>query len=49
MREIVTLACTGCKRRNYVTTKNKRRTTGRLEFRKYCPFCRVHTVHREVR
>jgi len=49
MRDLVTLACTDCKRRNYVTTKNKRRTGGRLEFRKYCPFCRTHTVHREVR
>ncbi|MBW2508112.1 MAG: 50S ribosomal protein L33, partial [Deltaproteobacteria bacterium] len=25
MRDIVTLACTECKRRNYTTTKNKKR------------------------
>ena len=36
MRNIVTLACTDCKRRNYNTTKNKRTTTDRLEFKKYC-------------
>ena len=26
MRDIVTLACTECKRRNYPTTKNKKKT-----------------------
>ena len=33
----------------YVTTKNKRNTTGRLELKKYNPFLRKHTVHREVK
>ncbi len=32
MREIVTLQCPVCKERNYSTTKNKKTTTGRLEF-----------------
>ncbi len=49
MRDIVTLACGECKRRNYSTTKNKKRTTRRLELRKYCRFCRRHTLHRETR
>ena len=49
MRDIVTLQCTECKRRNYTTTKNKRRTPDRLEFKKYCPFDQRHTVHREVK
>ncbi len=47
MREIVTLACTDCKRRNYSTTKNRRKSTERLEFSKYCRYCRKHTAHRE--
>ena len=47
MRNIVILACTECKRRNYNTTKNKRKTTDRLEFKKYCRWCRTHTMHRE--
>ncbi len=47
MRDIIALACTDCKRRNYSTTKNKRKTTGRLELKKYCRFCRAHKVHRE--
>ena len=29
MRDNVTLQCGDCKRRNYVTTKNKKKTTGR--------------------
>jgi large subunit ribosomal protein L33 len=49
MREIITLACTECKRRNYSTTKNKRTTPDRLELKKYCKFCRRHTPHREIK
>ncbi len=48
-RENITLACTGCKRRNYVNTRNKKIKTERLELKKYCPFERKHTVHREVK
>ncbi len=48
-REIITLACSECKRRNYTTTKNKKLTTKRLELKKYCRFDRKHTLHREVR
>ena len=39
------LECTECKRRNYATEKNKRNTPNKLELRKYCPWCRKHTVH----
>jgi large subunit ribosomal protein L33 len=49
MRDIIALACTDCKRRNYSTTKNKKTTTERLELRKYCRFCRTHRVHRETK
>jgi len=49
MRDIVTLACTECKQRNYTTTKNKRNTPDKLEFKKYCRFCREHTVHKETK
>jgi large subunit ribosomal protein L33 len=49
MRDIVTLACTECKQRNYTTTKNKKNTPDKLEFKKYCRFCRKHTVHRETK
>ncbi|MFC1896287.1 50S ribosomal protein L33 [Thermodesulfobacteriota bacterium] len=49
MRINVTLSCTECKQRNYSTTKNKRTTPDKLEFRKYCRFCRKHTLHRETK
>ena len=49
MRDIITLACTECKRRNYSTTKNKKKTTERLELSKYCRFCRKHNAHRETK
>jgi len=49
MREILTMACGECKRRNYSTRKNKRNTTERLELSKYCPRCRKHTPHRETK
>jgi large subunit ribosomal protein L33 len=48
-RELVTLACTECKRRNYTTKKNKKLTPDRLEFKKYCRFERKRTLHREIR
>ena len=49
MRDIITLACTECKRRNYSTTKNKKTTPDRLDLKKYCKFCQKHTPHRETK
>jgi large subunit ribosomal protein L33 len=49
MREIVTMACGDCKRRNYTTGKNKRNTPDRIELKKYCNSCRKHTPHKEVK
>lgn len=49
MRVNILLACTECKRRNYATVKNKKNTIGRVELKKFCPWCRTHTVHRETR
>ena len=48
-REIAILACTECKRRNYMTTRNKKTMTDRVELKKFCPHERRHTVHREVK
>jgi len=49
MRDIINLQCGQCKRRNYSTTKNRKRTTDKLELKKFCRFCRTHTVHKEVK
>jgi large subunit ribosomal protein L33 len=48
-REIITLQCTECKRRNYTTTKNKKTTTEKLELKKFCRHDRKRTVHRETK
>ncbi|MCD6335773.1 MAG: 50S ribosomal protein L33 [Candidatus Latescibacteria bacterium] len=48
-RDLVTLACEGCKQRNYSTTKNRRLHPDRIQQKKYCRFCRKHTIHKETR
>ena len=45
----VTLACEVCKRRNYITTKNKINDRERIEMKKYCRWDRQHTLHKETR
>ncbi|MBI4744906.1 MAG: 50S ribosomal protein L33 [Actinobacteria bacterium] len=49
MRQSVTLACTECKRRNYITTKDKQNDPDRIELKKYCKWCGHHTIHKETR
>ncbi len=33
----------------YVTTKNRKNTTERLELRKYNPILKRYTIHREIK
>jgi len=47
MRETIILRCTVCNEENYLTEKNKKKTTERLELNKFCPRCRKQTLHRE--
>lgn len=49
LRPKVTMACTVCKERNYITTKNRGTQRQRLELAKYCSRCNAHTPHRETR
>ncbi len=48
-REIVTLECEVCKRRNYTTTRNKKENKEKISLKKYCKFDRKHTLHKEVK
>ena len=43
----IALVCTECKRDNYVTVKNKKNTTEKLELNKFCKWCNKQTVHKE--
>ena len=47
MRTKITLVCSECKQRNYDTVKNKKNDPDRLELKKFCKFCRKHTLHKE--
>lgn len=54
-RQVITLECTeqrgsgvpGMSR--YTSQKNKKNSPKRLELRKYNPYLRRHTVHREIK
>ena len=48
-RNKITLAYTVCKQRNYDTFKNKKNDPDRIEIKKYCKFCKTHTVHKETK
>ena len=37
------------RRLNYNTIKNKQNNPDRVEFNKYCPFCKKHTLHKETK
>ena len=49
MRTRVTLECTECKQRNYNMTKDKKTHPERMETKKYCKFCKTHTLHKETK
>ncbi len=53
-RQVVTIECTearalGVPPSRYSTMKNKRNTPKRLELRKYNPFLKRHTLHKEIK
>ncbi len=33
----------------YITTKNRKNTTERLELKKYNPFLKKYTIHKEIK
>ncbi|HEX4103995.1 MAG TPA: 50S ribosomal protein L33 [Candidatus Paceibacterota bacterium] len=47
--KLIALRCSVCKRRNYYTTKNKKTVERKIEFNKFCNWCRKHTLHKESR
>jgi large subunit ribosomal protein L33 len=49
LRVNITLACTECGDRNYISKKNKRNNPDRLELKKYCPREKRTTPHRETK
>ena len=50
----ITLECTEARKlgkppSRYATTKNRRNHPERLEIKKYNPYLRRHTIHKEIR
>lgn len=53
-RQVITLECTearalGVPPSRYSTMKNKKNTPARMELRKYNPYLKRHTVHKEIK
>ncbi|MFC5713776.1 50S ribosomal protein L33 [Thalassorhabdus alkalitolerans] len=48
MRRKVVLSCGQCFARNY-TTEKKQTETGRIEVKKFCKQCNMHSLHRETK
>lgn len=53
-REIVTLECTEARKEEkppsrYLTSRNKKLQTEKIELMKYNKFLRRHTLHREIK
>lgn len=44
----VGLTCKVCGNRNYISQRNKLNTAEKLLLKKYCPFCRKTTEHKET-
>lgn len=45
----IRLQCSDCKEINYLTKKNAKNTTEKLELHKYCSRCRQATNHVEIK
>jgi large subunit ribosomal protein L33 len=57
-RILITLECNKCriclsKRSNgisrYLTSKNRRNTTQKIELKKFCCYCNMHVIHKEIK
>ena len=48
-RQFVGLKCSRCGKHLRPTVKNKKNTTDKLEFNKYCPTCKQVTAFKETK
>ncbi|MBI2054400.1 MAG: 50S ribosomal protein L33 [Candidatus Staskawiczbacteria bacterium] len=46
-KPFVKLVCEVCKNINYYTHKSLKADEKKLELKKYCKFCKKHTLHKE--
>lgn len=43
------LACSECGQRNYPMVPTQAGQSERLELKKFCKYCKKHTIHRETK
>jgi len=43
------MQCSKCKRINYFTKKSKAMAEKKLEMKKFCKWCKIHTLHKEAK
>ncbi len=46
---LVKLKCSECGNINYWSKRNKKKIKEKLELKKYCPKCKKHTIHKEIK
>ncbi len=46
---LIRLKCSSCSRMNYYTKKNKKQVERKLEYKKFCAWCKKRTAHKEAK
>jgi len=49
MRDLITLNCESCKRKNYTTSKNKKTMPEKMSIMKFDPKARKHVEYKEIK
>ena len=47
--QLIKLACANCQRINYWSRKNHKKVERKIELKKYCQWCKKHTLHKEIK
>lgn len=46
---LIKLECSECHRINYYSHKNKKTIKNKIEIKKFCKWCKKHTLHKETK
>lgn len=44
---LIKLECSECRHINYYSKRNKKTVKERLNVKKFCPWCKKHSMHKE--
>jgi large subunit ribosomal protein L33 len=48
-KKYIKLKCSECDRINYYTNKSNRSKEKKIELKKFCSWCKKHTLHKEAK